>query len=63
MGHDVDAGSLGGCMSSPPAIPSSGVAGPQAMEQGAWFAGNLHHGVLTLPGGGDLLEVGPYRGS
>lgn len=36
---------------------------PEGMEQGAWFAGNRHRGVLTLPGGGDLLEVGPRSGS
>lgn len=36
---------------------------PEEMEQGAWFAGNHHRGVLTLPGGGDLLEVGPRSGS
>jgi hypothetical protein len=33
---------------------------PEAMEQGAWYAGDVEgHGVLTLPGGTDLLEVQP----
>ncbi|MFI6013093.1 hypothetical protein ACIBAG_30480 [Streptomyces sp. NPDC051243] len=33
---------------------------PEAMEQGAWYAGDVEgHGVLGLPGGTDLMEVQP----
>ncbi|SDP65675.1 hypothetical protein SAMN04487981_13152 [Streptomyces sp. cf386] len=35
---------------------------PEAMEYGAWHAGDLEgHGVLALPGGTDLMEVEPRR--
>ncbi|MCL8016826.1 hypothetical protein [Streptomyces sp. AS02] len=35
---------------------------PEAMEYGAWYAGDVEgHGVLALPGGTDLMEVGPRR--
>ncbi|WP_031484876.1 hypothetical protein [Streptomyces bicolor] len=35
---------------------------PQAMEHGAWYAGDADgHGVLGLPGGTDLMEVQPRR--
>lgn len=30
---------------------------PQELENGAWFAGSMRRGVLTVPGGGNLLEV------
>lgn len=33
---------------------------PEAMAQGAWYAGDIEgHGVLALPGGTDLMEVEP----
>ncbi|WP_320784355.1 hypothetical protein [Streptomyces sp. CRN 30] len=33
---------------------------PEAMERGAWYAGDVEgRGVLALPGGTDLMEVGP----
>jgi hypothetical protein len=33
---------------------------PEAMEQGAWYAGDVEgHGVLALPGGTRLMEVRP----
>ncbi|MBA4864444.1 hypothetical protein H1V43_24440 [Streptomyces sp. PSKA54] len=33
---------------------------PEAMEQGAWYAGDVEgHGVLALPGGTQLMEVQP----
>lgn len=35
---------------------------PEAMECGAWYAGDVEgHGVLALPGGTDLMEVEPRR--
>ncbi|MGW6907667.1 hypothetical protein [Streptomyces sp. NPDC054940] len=35
---------------------------PEAMEYGAWHAGDIQgHGVLALPGGTDLMEVEPRR--
>jgi hypothetical protein len=31
---------------------------PQALEQGAWYAGDVAgRGVLALPGGGELMEI------
>ncbi|GGZ39217.1 hypothetical protein [Streptomyces poonensis] len=33
---------------------------PEAMEQGAWYAGDAEkHGVLALPDGSELMEVSP----
>lgn len=33
---------------------------PEAMEHGAWYAGDVEgHGVLAVPGGTDLMEVRP----
>ncbi|MFG2552357.1 hypothetical protein [Streptomyces sp. NPDC048581] len=57
---DVEAAKSGSFMSARGAVHRR--RWPEAMEYGAWHAGDVEgHGVLALPGGTDLMEVEPRR--